>query len=62
MAVYLFAVHYVIENVPNTVPSTIFEHVTSTVNQQDIILKRLAAIFYGIEGFLISFSLERQNN
>lgn len=62
VAVYLFAVHYVIENVPNTVPSTIFEHVTSTVNQQDIILKRIAAIFYGIEGFLISFSLERQNN
>lgn len=60
VVVYSFAVHYVIKNVPSTVPSTIFEHVKTTVDQQDIMLKRIAAIFYGVEGFLISFSLERQ--
>lgn len=59
LVAYIIAVYYTVQNSTSSVQSSIFEPVTTAVYKQDIMLKRMAAIFYGIEGILISCCIEK---
>ena len=59
LVAYIIAVYYTVQNATSSLQSSIFEPVTTAVYQQDIMLKRMAAIFYGIEGILISYCIEK---
>ncbi|WP_405375103.1 hypothetical protein [Pseudobutyrivibrio sp.] len=57
LVAYIVAVYYTVQNATSSLQSSIFESVTTAVYQQDIMLKRMAAIFYGVEGALLSFCM-----
>lgn len=56
LIIYILAVYYVIQNVPSSVSSSIFESMVTPTYPQDEMLKRITAIFYGAEGTLLSFA------
>lgn len=59
LIIYILAVYYVIQNVPSSVSSSIFESVVTPTYPQDVMLKRITVIFYGTEGTLLSFASVR---
>ena len=59
LIIYILAVYYVIQNVPSSLLSSIFESVVTPTYPQDEMLKRITVIFYGTEGTLLSFASVR---